>query len=387
MDAVNVLFVTLDQLRGDCLSAAGHPVVATPHLDRLAAGGVRFASHYSQAAPCAPGRAALYTGHVPDDEPCGGERHTPRGPLRQRRPPRPRARLRPALFGYTDQGVDPATVGDAADPRLDTYEGVLPGFDPVLELDGRLTGWLARLEELGYGTLDPDRALRTEPDRPAEHSVSAFLTDSLLAWIDRQDDPWFAHASYWRPHPPYAAAGRWASRYDPADVGVPLAPDPGSTRWCDVARSIELCRRPTTRRRWPGCGPSTSAWSPRSTTRWGGCSTTSEATGRAGDTLVVVTADHGEQLGDHGLVEKLGFYESSYAIPCLVRAPGSGRRPGAGGGARHRGRRPAPDPGRAARPGGADPVRRPRRSSRSSTAPPPTGGGRRRTGSTTGGTW
>ena len=58
----NVLLITLDQFRGDCLSAAGHPVVRTPGLDRLAAHGVSFRRHYSQAAPCSPGRAALYTG-------------------------------------------------------------------------------------------------------------------------------------------------------------------------------------------------------------------------------------------------------------------------------------------------------------------------------------
>ena len=58
----NVLLITLDQFRGDCLSSAGHPVVRTPNLDRLAAAGVRLRRHYSQATPCAPGRAALYTG-------------------------------------------------------------------------------------------------------------------------------------------------------------------------------------------------------------------------------------------------------------------------------------------------------------------------------------
>lgn len=39
------------------------------------------------------------------------------------------------------------------------------------------------------------------------------------------------------------------------------------------------------------------------------------------ETVIVVTADHGEQLGDHGLVQKLGFFEESYRIPCIVRAP------------------------------------------------------------------
>ena len=59
---MNVLLITLDQFRGDCLSAVGHPVVRTPHLDELAAQGVLLPRHYSQAAPCSPGRACLYTG-------------------------------------------------------------------------------------------------------------------------------------------------------------------------------------------------------------------------------------------------------------------------------------------------------------------------------------
>ncbi|MEY3389302.1 MAG: hypothetical protein RLZ74_908, partial [Actinomycetota bacterium] len=58
----NVLFITLDQFRGDALSCAEHPLVRTPHLDALAAQGVRFARHYTQSTPCAPGRAGLYTG-------------------------------------------------------------------------------------------------------------------------------------------------------------------------------------------------------------------------------------------------------------------------------------------------------------------------------------
>ncbi len=59
---MNVLFITADQWRGDCLSACGHPCLRTPNLDALAADGVLFRRHYSQATPCAPGRASLYTG-------------------------------------------------------------------------------------------------------------------------------------------------------------------------------------------------------------------------------------------------------------------------------------------------------------------------------------
>ena len=59
---LNALFITTDQWRGDCLSAFGHPCVRTPHLDRLAASGVLFTRHYSQATPCGPARANLHTG-------------------------------------------------------------------------------------------------------------------------------------------------------------------------------------------------------------------------------------------------------------------------------------------------------------------------------------
>lgn len=59
---LNVLFITCDQWRADCLSAAGHPVLRTPALDALAAEGVRFSNHFGQSVPCSPGRASLYTG-------------------------------------------------------------------------------------------------------------------------------------------------------------------------------------------------------------------------------------------------------------------------------------------------------------------------------------
>ena len=101
----NVLLITLDQFRGDCLSSAGHPVVGTPNLDRLAAGGVALRRHYSQATPCAPGRAALYTGMYQMNN-----RVVANGtPLDDRfdnvaRVAR-RAGYRPALFGYTDRAA------------------------------------------------------------------------------------------------------------------------------------------------------------------------------------------------------------------------------------------------------------------------------------------
>ncbi len=127
----NVLFITVDQWRGDCLSCMGHPVVETPNIDALAAGGVLFANHWANAAPCGPSRACLYTGMYMQNH-----RSVANGtPLDARFTnialEAKRAGYDPVLFGYTDTSVDPRTV-PAGDQRTFTYEGVLPGFRPIV---------------------------------------------------------------------------------------------------------------------------------------------------------------------------------------------------------------------------------------------------------------
>jgi arylsulfatase A-like enzyme len=322
----NVLLVTLDQLRADALSCAGHPVVQTPALDAVTADGVRFARHYAQAAPCAPGRASLYTGQYQMNH-----RVVANGtPLDHRFDNVARAARRagydPTLFGYTDHGVDPRTVAED-DPWLRTYEGILPGFRVGLHLPSSAEPWLDHLRRLGFDVRDADHALATEPDRPAECSQSAFLTDAALTWLADQNGPWFAHLSYLRPHPPYAAAGVWSHRYDPADCGTPLPVPDHRTGLHDALRRHPELAAPDDpvamrqlRAQYYGMVSEADA-------QLGRVLDAIRARGEWDRTIVVVTADHGEQLGDQGLVQKAGWFESSYHVPCLVRAPG---RAGAG---------------------------------------------------------
>src|SRR3954463_6267683 len=61
----NILFLVADEFRHDCLGAAGHPIVRTPHLDALARQGVRFTSAYAASPVCSPSRATLFTGRYP----------------------------------------------------------------------------------------------------------------------------------------------------------------------------------------------------------------------------------------------------------------------------------------------------------------------------------
>jgi arylsulfatase A-like enzyme len=321
----NVLLITLDQFRGDCLSAAGHRVVKTPNLDALAAAGVRLSRHYSQASPCSPGRACLYTGMyqmnnrvVANGTPLDARFDNVALAAR-------RAGYEPALFGYTDQAVDPRDATGPDDPRMQSYTGVLPGFDPVLALDDDQLPWREWLVQLGY--TDPGSsaaALSSEPERPVEHGVSAFVTDTALGWLDDRgtgSDPWFIHLSYLRPHPPYAAAGEFASMYDPAEVDLPIAPADSRHSFHESAMHVRESAVPRgedairhLRAQYYGMISEVDA-------QLGRVWDELRARGMWDDTLIVVTADHGEQLGDHGLVQKLGFFEQSYYVLGIIRDP------------------------------------------------------------------
>jgi arylsulfatase A-like enzyme len=320
---MNVLFITLDQFRGDCLSAAGHGVVRTPHLDRLASGGVRFARHYSQAAPCGPGRACLYTGTYQLNN-----RVVANGtPLDARLDNIARAARRagyaPALFGYTDQSLDPRTANGPDDPRLSDYEGVLPGFDAKLHLpSSRQKPWIDWLRTAGFDvSLDSEETTAGEPNRPREYSVSAFLTDQLIEWITEQRTPWFAHASYLRPHPPYAAAGDFAAMYNPALMPPGIKAAENRHPFHDKLLKGDAMAAPK----------DAAALAQLKAQYFGMVSEVDHQLGRLWETLerldhwsdtwICVTSDHGEQLGDHGLIQKGGFFEQSYHVPCLVRDP------------------------------------------------------------------
>lgn len=319
----NILFITLDQLRADSLSCLGHPVVKTPALDRIAAEGVHFINHFSNSAPCAPGRASLYTGMyqmnhrvVANGTPLD-ERFDNLARLARR------AGYRPILFGYTDQAVDPREVTDPHDPRLRSYEGILPGFDTGLDLPGEQGPWLAWLKTLGYPVGHVDTMLATEHLRPAEHSVSTFLANHVIDWLRQapRDQPWFLHASWFRPHPPYSAPGDYAHRYRPADCPPAVATGPHLHPVQELLARVPELTAPETAAEIASLRAQYYGSLTHVDQEVGRVISAIEARGEWDNTLVIVTSDHGEQLGDQGLIQKAGFFEASYRIPAIVRDP------------------------------------------------------------------
>ena len=184
----NVLLITADQWRADCLSAVGHPVVRTPNLDRLAQDGVLFRRHYAQSTPCSPSRASLHTGLYQHNH-----RLVVNGAVLDRRHANValearKAGYRPGFLGYTDVAADPRALAPG-DPELKRSDGILPGMDSLLRMDNDQSQWCAYLRDKGYSFGDDPYG----PFRPAtqgggetshlppalfaaEHSLSAFLS-------------------------------------------------------------------------------------------------------------------------------------------------------------------------------------------------------------------
>ena len=343
---LNVLLITVDQWRGDTLGAVGHPLVQTPNLDRLAAAGVLFRRHFAQAAPCGPSRASLHTGLY-----LMTHRSATNGTPLDRRFTNVALEARalgyaPALFGYTDTSSDPRGLAPD-DPVLTSYEGVLAGFDAIVNLpeDAKPWGeWLATRHGYDVPTnvrdlLQPRQGFSGSAGRgptfpparyAAEHSEAAFLVESFTTWATyrapRHPGPWFAHLAFIRPHPPFVAPEPYHDMYDPADV-------PPLTRAATLEHETAVhpflagaVRSPHVRDlewdRW---------WRQVRATYYGMMSEVDAqlgrlwdwlvTTGRWNDTVIVLTSDHGEQLGDHWLWGKLGWFDQSYHVPLIVRDP------------------------------------------------------------------
>jgi len=346
----NVLFITVDQWRGDCLSRLGHPVVQTPNLDALAAGGVLFSNHWANAAPCGPSRACLYTGMYMQNH-----RSAMNGtPLDARFTnialEARRAGYDPVLFGYTDTSVDPRGV-PVGDPRTMTYEGVLPGFSAVVneawEGGGRSEGpWGKWLAEHGINVpatpLDlyrPDTSYPGAADHasswapavlPAELSETVFLTDKAIEWLTRHgEERFFVHVSYLRPHPPRRNPAGYHDVYSEEQVGPFTGfADPGAEATLHPLNAALLSlpglAAPRDERERRQLRATYYGAQKEVDDQLGRLFAFLDSTGLAPSTLVVLTSDHGEMGGDHWLLEKCGYWDESFHVPLIVRDPEPG---------------------------------------------------------------
>ncbi len=333
MRARNLLFITADQWRGDCLSCLGH-LVKTPNLDALAAQGVLFTNHFANSAPCGPSRASMHTSlyqtehgvtfnHVPL-----AARHT-NWALEARD-----HGLDPVLFGYTDTALEPSQKGRYAD-------GILPGLEPVVELGKDIrqpTTWANWLMGKGYPVPEPPAGLYTETRAtgdagngppalavPAELHDTYFMIDQVLDYV-RDRSGWCVHLSLLRPHPPWTAPEPYNRLYPPGDLPPPNradSPEDEADQHPFLAYFLgrqyrRMSRDEALRRQWQSGYYGLMTEVDDNLGRLFGALKDS---GAWDDTLILFTSDHGEQIGDHWLMDKRGYFDQSYHVPMILFNP------------------------------------------------------------------
>ena len=344
--AKNVLLIVVDQWRADCVPWLGCQHLRTPNLDRLCREGVTFSNHVTTTVPCGPARASLLTGLYAMNH--RAVQNTV--PLDARHITLPRA-LRvagydPALVGYTTTTPDPRATS-LADPRFKVLGDNMDGFRSVGAFEPDHDGYFGWLAQKGYklpANRDdvwlPDhetsRGATTPPPRiPAALSDSAFFTERALAYLHgRNGKPFFLHLGYYRPHPPFVASAPYHAMYDATDMPPPIraaSPEQEAAqhpllRWYlhhthqgkffqgaeGMASGMDEATVRQLRATYYGMMTEVDD-------RLGEVFAYLDETGQWDDTLVIFTSDHGEQLGDHHLLGKVGYFDESFRIPLVVK--------------------------------------------------------------------
>lgn len=355
---MNILFIMYDQLRFDYLGCAGHPHLHTPNFDRVAAMGVRFTNAYVQSPICGASRMSFYTGRYVSSHgaawngfPLRVGEHTLGDHLRD-------TGMDCWLIGKTHMKADKEgmkRLGLAPDSVIGARQ-VECGFDVWIRDDGlwgsgpdgfydeKRSPYNEYLKSKGYEGQNPwaDFAnaginedgniasgwMFANADKPAnireKDSETPWLTARTVDFIEAQSGPWCAHVSYIKPHWPYIVPAPYHDMYGLNHVPAASRheverddPHPVYAAYMEN-RISSAFQRDDVRQK---VIPAYMGLIKQCDDQLGVLLDHLEKTGRLKDTMIVLTSDHGDYLGDHWLGEKDLFHDPSVKIPMIVYDP------------------------------------------------------------------
>ncbi len=355
---MNILFVMYDQLRFDYLGCSGHPHLKTPHFDRVAAMGVRFSNAFVQSPICGASRMCFYTGRYVASHgaawngfPLRVGEQTMGDHLR-------RAGMGCWLIGKTHMRADAdgmQRLGLSPDSVIGARQAEC-GFDVWTRDDGlwaegpdgfydeRRSPYNEYLKTKGYPAANPwavhanagvdddgDIAsgwMFANADKPAnireEDSETPWLTSRAIDFVDSAEGPWCAHLSYIKPHWPYIVPAPYHDMYGPAQIQPAIRDarerdDPHPVYGAYMENRIAAAFQQDTVR--DKVIPAYMGLIKQCDDQLGRLLKHLEATGRMKDTMIVLTSDHGDYLGDHWLGEKDLFHDPSVKVPMIIYDP------------------------------------------------------------------
>ena len=326
----NLIFILCDQLRFDCLGYAGHSVVETPNIDRLAAQGVTFETAYCASPVCSPARGSWLTGTYPHAHGqlanYGPERLAPEAMAVMR----PDAVTMGDVFkqaGYRCGIAGPWHLGHDHQPqhgfeefwRVYRYQGDHPDilFD-YFDQEG-----VPNIYEGKHPTILRHGMDYTPISDPRQQRTT-WTVDQGLEFLDTADDrSFFLYLSVKDPHPLIAVSQELIDKYPLDKIDLPVT-------WQD-----DLEGRPDYLKNDVGRLPLDMdetgfrtmiayyyALITHIDDQVGRVMDHLEVLGLAEDTIVAFISDHGEMLGEHHAIQKRMFWEASVRVPCVVSWPG-----------------------------------------------------------------
>jgi len=361
-NAKNILFIMFDQLRFDYLSCYGHPHLKTPNMDRLASNGVRFTNCYVQSPVCGSSRMSFYTGRYPSSHgaqwngfPLKVGEMTIGDHLRTQGMDSyliGKTHMRADVEGMARLGISPdstigARVAECGFDVFDRDDG-LWAEGPDGFYDQQKSTYNEYLKSKGYGGNNPwhDYAnsgvddqgdiasgwMMMHADKPAnireEDSETPYMTSRCIDFIDQMNTPdskpWLCHLSYIKPHWPYIVPAPYHGMYGKEDVIAPNRAESEKNNAHPVYQAFmnnvigQAFRRDEV---LESVVPAYMGLIKQADDQLGRLFQHLEETGRMNDTMIVVTADHGDYMGDHWLGEKDLFHEPSVKVPMIIYDP------------------------------------------------------------------
>ncbi|MEX2577527.1 MAG: sulfatase [Verrucomicrobiales bacterium] len=317
----NVLFIAVDDL-ASTLGCYGDPVAKTPHVDRLAASGVRFDRAYNQLPLCNATRASVMTGLRPDRiEVYDLDSH-----FREAVPDAVTLSQQFMKAGYHSVRVGkiyhynvPASIGtDGFDDPPSWHETVNPKGRDKDE------------EELIFNA-EPHRKISAALSWHAADGADEEQTDGMIAteairiMEERKDEPFFLGVGFFRPHTPFVAPAKYFDLYSIEAMRLPYAPD-GDRDDIPVAGFAHNNPVPHYGLEEPVLLQALQAYYACVSfvdAQVGRLLDALDENGLADNTIVVFWSDHGYHLGEHnGIWQKRTLFEQSAAAPLVVRVPG-----------------------------------------------------------------
>jgi choline-sulfatase len=316
----DILVIVADQLATGALPFHGDPVTQAPAMSGLAENGVVFDGAYCGSPLCAPSRAALMTGLLPsrtgvydNAAPLPSDIPTFAHYLR-------REGYHTALAGKMHFCGPDQLHGFERRLNTDIYPADF-GWTPDWSLPDYRPHWYHDMSSV----IDAGPCVRSNQldyDEEAFHAAEQVLYDHARSVDDR---PLCLVASFTHPHDPYTITKQWWDLYEGADIPMPTYPYDDAVATPHERRLRQVCATDVSEVTKEQVHAALRAYRGEISyvdNHIARLLDVLRSTDRLDDTVVVLTSDHGDMLGERGLWYKMSFFEGSARVPFVVSAPG-----------------------------------------------------------------